>query len=181
MKAPRNICKACGGPCHKVVCRKCYIASCHRFSRRLNQVWSSMMRRCHNPRDKDYKRYGGRGIVVCVAWRKYHAFGEWALANGYAEHLTIERIKNNRGYSPKNCKWATFKEQARNRSNNTFVAAFGEIKTISQWAEDPRCRVNNATLIARLIRQRLDPEVAITHPPLARGLKRRYRVFDGHS
>lgn len=180
MPKPLNRC-ACGADCYGTQCRQCFIANFEHIPRRLRKIWEGMMSRCHNKRAKDYSSYGAIGIRVCIKWHKWHTFAKWALSNGYAENLTIERIKNSSGYSPDNCRWATMKEQQRNRRSNHLVTAFGETKTITEWTEDPRCRVTKYALRVRLVLQGMDPEQAITHPPLNRGLKRRYKVFDGHS
>ncbi len=75
---------------------------------RLYQVWINMKSRCYYPGDSKYKWYGQRGITVCDEWRNdFVAFKEWALANGYQNNLTIDKINNNKGYSPDNCQWIT--------------------------------------------------------------------------
>lgn len=102
---------------------------------RIRAIWNNMMRRCYNESDRQYHRYGGRGIKVCIEWKDYFKFKEWAYANGYRNDLTIERINVNKGYNPKNCKWATHKEQNNNRSTNRFVTIDGIRKTLSQWSE----------------------------------------------
>lgn len=83
---------------------------------RLYRIWCGMKRRCYNLNDAAYKYYGGRGITVCNDWKKdFIPFYEWALANGYADNLTIDRINVNGDYSPINCRWVTMAEQNNNK------------------------------------------------------------------
>lgn len=119
---------------------------------RLYRIWAGMNTRCNNPNDKAYKEYGGRGIHICKEWREkgFKAFHNWAIANGYKESLTIDRIDNNKGYSPENCRWATYKEQNRNKRSNTILAFNGVCKTICEWAE--QINISEATICGRLKR-----------------------------
>jgi hypothetical protein len=82
----------------------------------LYKRWECIKQRCYQTNFKSYKDYGGRGIRVCDEWlNDYSAFREWALNNGFQEHLTIERIDVNGNYEPLNCTWIPKCEQSKNR------------------------------------------------------------------
>ena len=132
---------------------------------RINRIWKAMRNRCNNPSDKYYHCYGGKGIKVCSEWDNKDGFApfyEWAMANGYAENLTIDRIDSDKGYSPDNCRWATYTEQARNKKNFPKIEYNGESHTIREWADI--IGISKSTLIQRLNRQHWSVEDALTRP-----------------
>ena len=95
-----------------------------------------MKKRCINSSDRLFKYYGGRRITICEEWKNdFQAFYDWAMANGYKDDLTIDRIDVNGNYEPSNCRWANSKLQARNMRNNNFVTYKGETHCLSEWAE----------------------------------------------
>lgn len=81
---------------------------------RLYQTWKHMNTRCYNPKSRDFPWYGGKGITVYPEWRNsFSAFRDWALTNGYAEDLTIDRKKSDQNYCPENCQWITLVENVK--------------------------------------------------------------------
>ena len=99
---------------------------------RLYNIYYDMKDRCHNSKYSAYKRYGARGIKVCNEWLNDKTkFFEWALSNGYNDDLTIDRIDNNKGYSPSNCRWVDKFEQANNTSRSIRLHYNGKLLTVS--------------------------------------------------
>lgn len=89
----------------------------HKKYNRLYHTWNGIKYRCENKNSKDYPHYGGRGIKMCPEWRNdFQAFYDWAMSNGYADNLTIDRIDVNGNYEPSNCRWITVAEQNRNKT-----------------------------------------------------------------
>jgi hypothetical protein len=107
-----------------------------------------MKKRCLLSTNQAYANYGGRGIIICDEWLDFKKFYEWAMANGYLDHLTIERKDSNKGYTPDNCRWATQKEQNNNTQRNHFITHNGRTLTLTAWAESLGIRVG--TLWQRL-------------------------------
>ena len=135
---------------------------------RLYSVWSGMVDRCHNSASKYYDRYGGRGITVCAEWRdNYDAFKKWAYSNGYNDSVskyqcTIDRIDNQLGYSPDNCRWVDMTVQCNNRASNHIIAFNGASHTLSEWARITGIRKD--TLRRRLCVYKWPVERAMTEP-----------------
>jgi hypothetical protein len=95
--------------------------------RRLLGIWGSMKSRCSNPNVEEYKYYGARGIAVCAEWMEFVPFYEWAIRSGYKSNLSIDRINNDGGYCPDNCRWATMKQQAQNRRSRLNLPRGGKL------------------------------------------------------
>lgn len=103
-------------------------------SEKIYSVWAGMIERCRNPKNKRYKHYGGRGIGVCERWA--NSFVSFFSDMGYPPSgLTLERKDNNKGYYKRNCKWATHKEQSRNRTSNRIIEYKGQRKSLIDWSE----------------------------------------------
>lgn len=101
----------------------------------LYHVWSSMKRRCYNKSERAYKWYGALGITICDEWlNDFTVFYNWAMTNGYEPGLSIERIKNELGYSPENCKWIKVAEQNANRTYNHKILYDGKTNTLAEWS-----------------------------------------------
>lgn len=113
---------------------------------RLYNTWRNMKHRCYYKWHNSYPQYGGRGITVCPEWiHDFKAFQEWAISHGYQDGLTIDRIDNDKGYSPDNCRWATTAEQAINKrpfkrkqhpEHYPKYEICGVFKTSAEWAKE---------------------------------------------
>lgn len=126
------------------------------------EVYRGIIKRCYDPNAINYADYGGRGISVCDEWKDdAGAFYDWAMANGWTEGLTIDRIDVNGPYSPENCRWITSKDQCYNKRNNRLITCNGVTMTLTQWAEVKG--MNKQTLAARL-EKGWDVESAINTP-----------------
>ena len=137
---------------HSKGCLSCHIKRIktkHGLSRtKLYWIWQGIVQRCENPNNKCYKNYGDRGIKVCIQWHNHKDFMTWALAHGYKEGLSIDRIDNDGNYKPGNCRFVTAKEQNRNSRNNRSVRIGKETKLLVEWAE--QAGINKDTLKSRV-------------------------------
>lgn len=115
-----------------------YIYSC----KRLYGVYAAMKERCCNSKNEEYHNYGARGIIVCQEWlESFDNFAEWSFANGYNKNAprgqcTLDRINNDKGYSPDNCRWITNKENCNNMRKNVLIEYNGNTYTMSQLANE---------------------------------------------
>lgn len=149
--------KSCG--CSQKTCH-----AIHGMSRtRIHETWNHMIQRCRNKNHPYYKDYGGRGISVCEEWigtEGFIRFNEWAMSNGYQENLTLDRIDNDKGYSPDNCRWVGWDVQANNKRSNAYYEYNGEKHTIAEWAR--LYGIKETTLRMRLNKRGWDIEKALT-------------------
>lgn len=130
----------------------------------LYNRWAAMVARCGNPNVRSYRDYGARGIQVCAEWRAdFRAFRDWALTNGYAQSLELDRIDVNGNYEPANCRFVTKQANARNRRTTRLIEAFGDSRPLNAWLDDPRCVVSRSTFTMRL-GLGWDTERALTQP-----------------
>lgn len=129
---------------------------------RAYAAWANMIARCTNKSRQGWSDYGGRGIKVCDQWRHFENF--FADMGRPPDGTSIDRIDNDRDYEPSNCRWSTIVEQQRNKRTNVFIEYEGQTKTIAEWAEV--LGVNYHTLRARIVRQKLPLDVAMTNSDL---------------
>ena len=131
-------------------------------------VWKSMIDRCTNPKSTKFSYYGGRGIGVCESWLRVETF---ILDMGICPvGFTLERIDNNKGYSPENCKWATLFEQSRNKRSNRMFTYQGVTQCVADWARQfniselsLRSRLNIGWSFEDAISQPIRPGLALKH------------------
>ena len=103
---------------------------------RIGRIFGGMKYRCYNENGEDYRWYGARGIKVCDEWiNNPKSFEEWALANGYADNLTINRKDENKNYSPENCEWITGKDNSKYKSTTLVIEIDGEAHTGREWSD----------------------------------------------
>lgn len=115
-----------------------------------------MRERC----DKNVGTYSG--ITYCDDWKEFIPFYEWAIKNGYADNLTLDRIDVYGNYSAENCRWVTQKVQQNNRRNNTIYKFGEEIHTLSEWSDITG--ISRSTISARILKLKWSVEKALITP-----------------
>ena len=156
--------KSCG--CAKGELCKIHTIKHGQAGSRLYHIYYDMRRRCLNPKDHEYHRYGKRGITVCNEWlgkNGFQNFYDWAITHGYQEDLTIDRINNDGNYEPDNCRWATNKQQMNNVCYNVRLTYNNETHTIAEWARI--LGLNQDTIQARIKYYGMSVEDALFKPP----------------
>lgn len=149
LKRPTNTPKSCG--CAKVK---------HGLWRtKAYESWSGMMSRCYKPHDISFQNYGARGIAVCERWHDFANF--YADMGDRPAGVSLDRIDVDGNYEPGNCRWATAKEQGRNTRVNRLISLDGQMKPVTQWAEE--VGVPAYVVFARL-NLGWPPERAVRHP-----------------
>jgi hypothetical protein len=127
---------------------------------KLYHIWYSMIFRCNNPNHRQYALYGGRGITVCEAWLNIANFIA-DMAPTYIPGMTLDRIDNNAGYAPNNCRWATHIEQGNNKNNNKLITINDVTDTCANWRR--KYGIKKPTYQKR-IRLGWTPEAALITP-----------------
>jgi hypothetical protein len=115
-------------------------------SGREYRIWTDMRTRCHNPRNKRYPRYGGRGIRVCDRWNSFALFLK--DMGPCPAGMSLERDDNDGDYCPTNCRWATYADQANNSSHVRLLSFGGRTMSLHHWAIE--LGINEQTLQSRL-------------------------------
>jgi len=137
---------------------------------RLYHIWKNMKARCYNKNHTSFDRYGGRGIVICEDWlADYMNFKEWSLANGYTDHLSIDRENYDGNYTPTNCRWVDQKTQMNNTSRNRNIEYLGRTQSLMEWCRELDYNYN--TTYAMLSRGDKTIKEIFTRPHIGCGFK----------
>lgn len=115
---------------------RAYFSSHNESKTRLYRIWAGMKKRCENPNASNYPNYGGRGITVCDDWHSYSKFKSWAIAAGYSDDLTLDRIDVNENYEPSNCRWVNNVTQSNNRRSNKYYYVGGKQLTLAELSRE---------------------------------------------
>lgn len=121
-----------------------------------HRTWKNMIRRCCDPKGRNYKHYGGRGITVCDEWRKsFRAFLR-DVGPRPGHHYSLGRIDNDKGYFPDNVRWETIDQQNNNRRTTVKLTLNGETLSITQWAQ--KLRISDSVISSRKSKNLSDEE-----------------------
>lgn len=140
-----NSIKSCG--CQRLEAQRKAVTTHGLTKSPTHTTWSMMKQRCLNPRAPDFEKYGGRGVKVCERWLSFDSF--LADMGPRPEGLTLDRIDNNRGYEPSNCRWATPTEQQANRRRTVFMTLGTETRPLAQLAKEHGLKPRNVYMRVR--------------------------------
>ncbi len=148
--------------------------------RKIRLAHKNMLSRCYNENDHNYPNYGGRGISVCYEWKlNREDFMRWAVANGHAKNLTLDRIDVNGNYEPSNCRWITIQEQLLNQRRNHVITFNGKSQPLAVWAREIGVGVD--TLFRRIKVYQMPIDKALTPGSLKDGWEHGTRAgYEGH-
>ena len=164
---------------------------------RLSIIYANMKQRCYNKNCTRYKDYGARGITVCEEWndrnwsgtkhlsKGYVAFRDWALSHGYSEELTLDRIDNNKGYGPDNCRWITKQEQNNNKRTNKYITLNGKTQTLTKRVKELKIskhtiydRIKNGETIEQAFQKKNNSERLIEYKGKVQSMKQWCKELD---
>jgi hypothetical protein len=141
----------------------------------LYSVWRHMKARCSNPKNKDFKNYGGRGISVCEAWKESFAnFYSWAVVNGFRDDLFIDRKDNDGCYEPSNCRWVDRKTNNANKRKR-IIEIDGERGDYGYWSKKLKCSPYRISL---RISAGWSERRAVTQPVLSKGKGKTFGILE---
>lgn len=123
-------------------------------------AWNGMRNRCLCKTGKYYHRYGGRGITICPQWDDFSVF--YRDMGIKPDGMSLDRINNNMGYTPDNCRWATYSQQNNNKRDNVWIEFNGDSKTLTQWSRI--LRISYAVLHKRINKYKWSHEMALSTP-----------------
>lgn len=151
---------SCGCYAREVAARVGKQTKTHGMSyRSVFRIWAGILQRCSNENVTGWENYGGRGIKVCERWMKFENFYK-DMGDRPSKKHSVDRIDNDGDYEPSNCRWASYKEQARNRRGNVLYQFGGESKTLSEWSDI--LGIKRTTLFMRINRYKWPIEKAFT-------------------
>lgn len=135
--------------------------STHGMSKhKLYAVWNAMNQRCRNPKQRDFRLYGGRGITVCDRWKRFENFLS-DMGPSWKCGLWLERKNNDGGYCPENCTWETPSVQCLNKKNGKILHVSGKALNLSRWS---RLAGGRQALVSDRLKRGWSPEEAVSRP-----------------
>lgn len=119
-------------------------------NKRIECIFNSMVARCYNPKCKDYKWYGEKGVRICDEWiNNPESFELWSVNNGYTDSMTIDRKDSDDCYCPENCQWVSREENSRKAGNVNWIVVGEHALTGHQWADKFGLGTNRINILIR--------------------------------